>query len=447
MDKSWVHHDRLSKEFDVGLRLFLDHAFENGFVTESIRMKCPCKECTNIYYKTRDEIYDDVVSCGMTKSYTVWYHHGESFRSTFPSTSNVGAENANAEVGDNDSEGLGDDITGMIRDAYGVPMCEDDDMGDINVGASSIPSGNSAAQFYKLLEDSKKPLYPGCDKMSMMSFLVRFWNYKCVGGMTDKSFKEMLQLMRDSFPEGCTLPENFTQCKKVLSELGLSYNKIDACPNDCMLYYKETADLKSCTVCKASRYKDGKTKTPAKILRHFPLKPRLQRLYMCSKTAANMRWHHEVRTRDGVLRHPADSEAWKKFDEMNPTFAADSRNIRLGLSTDRFSPYSSMRNPHSTWPVVLLPYNLPPWLCMKQPNMILSLLIPGPHSPGNDIDVYLRPLIDELKESWEEGEDTFDSSRNEMFNLRAGLLWTISDYPGLANWHVQRVLKILGTNG
>lgn len=64
---------------------------------------------------------------------------------------------------------------------------------------------------------------------------------------------------------------------------------------------------------------------------------------------------------------------------------------------------------------------------MKPPNMILSLLIPGPHSTGNDIDVYLRPLIDELKELWEEGVDTYDSSRNEMFNLRVGLLWTISD--------------------
>ncbi|KAI3876831.1 hypothetical protein MKW98_008875 [Papaver atlanticum] len=112
---------------------------------------------------------------------------------------------------DNNGEEVGDDITGMLRDAYGIPMCADEDMGDmLDAEMSGMPSDNSAAQFYKLLEDSKKPLYPGCDKMSMMSFLIRFWNYKCVGGMSDKSFKEMLQLMRESFPEGCTLPENFT---------------------------------------------------------------------------------------------------------------------------------------------------------------------------------------------------------------------------------------------
>lgn len=381
MDKIWVHKDRWSKEYEDGLRLFLDYAFENGFVTEDNRMKCPCRNCNNIRYHTKKEMFEHLVLHGMMRSYTIWYHHGESLSSTAASSSRP--HDTSNEVRNNNNEGLGDDIMGMLRGVYGIPRRDDEDMDNGSGGVSDLPSDSSAAQFYRLLEDSKIPLYPGCDKMSMMSFLVRFWNCKCVGGMSDKSFKEMLQLMRDSFPDGCTLPENFTQCKKMLSELGLYYNKIHACPNDCMLYYKETIDYQSCIVCGASRYKDRKGKnTPAKILRHFPLRPRLQRLYMCSMTARDMRWHDEERTKDGVLRHPADSQVWKHFDEMNPSFASESRNIRLGLASDGFSPYHSMRNPHSTWPVVLLPYNLPPWLCMKQPNMILSLLIPGPNSPG-----------------------------------------------------------------
>ncbi|XP_059298526.1 uncharacterized protein LOC132051465 isoform X1 [Lycium ferocissimum] len=87
---------------------------------------------------------------------------------------------------------------------------------------------------------------------------------------------------------------------------------------------------------------------------------------------------------------------------------------------------------HSTWPLILVPYNLPPWLCMKQPYMILSMIIDGPRAPGNDIDVYLRPLIDELKELWV-GVDTYDASNNQMFQMRASLLWTISDFPALGN--------------
>ena len=35
---------------------------------------------------------------------------------------------------------------------------------------------------------------------------------------------------------------------------------------------------------------------------------------------------------------------------------------------------------------------------MKQANFILSSIIPGPSAPGSYIDVYLQPLIDELKD-------------------------------------------------
>lgn len=55
---------------------------------------------------------------------------------------------------------------------------------------------------------------------------------------------------------------------------------------------------------------------------------------------------------------------------------------------------------------------------MKQPYMILPLLIPGPSSPSNEIDVYLRPLINELKELLFDGLSTSDNSTNETFKMR-----------------------------
>ena len=77
-------------------------------------------------------------------------------------------------------------------------------------------------------------------------------------------------------------------------------------------------------------------------------------------------------------------------------------------------------------------YNLPPWMCMKSEYSILSLLIPVPLSPGNDIDIYLQPLIDELKLLWNSGVETYDASRNEIFQMRAPLMWTISYFPAYA---------------
>lgn len=72
--------------------------------------------------------------------------------------------------------------------------------------------------------------------------------------------------------------------------------------------------------------------------------------------------------------------------------------MRLGLATDGFIPFGKKSYPHSVWLVVLMVYNLPPWICMKLQYMIMSLIIPGPRSPGNDIDVYMQLLIEELKD-------------------------------------------------
>ncbi|KAL3638534.1 hypothetical protein CASFOL_017905 [Castilleja foliolosa] len=96
-----------------------------------------------------------------------------------------------------------------------------------------------------------------------------------------------------------------------------------------------------------------------------------------------------------------------------------------------------MSTSYSMCPVILAPLNLPPWDCMKDPFLFLSLLIPGKNSPGKDIDVYLRPLVDELKELFVEGAHTFDVSVKKTFKLHASVLWTINDFPAygdLSGW-------------
>ncbi|KAA0054741.1 uncharacterized protein E6C27_scaffold437G00120 [Cucumis melo var. makuwa] len=174
---------------------------------------------------------------------------------------------------------------------------------------------------------------------------------------------------------------------------------------------KEFADLQHCPTCGEARYKEG---------------------------SADMRWHRDKRVEtDDVLRHPADAEGWKHFDSEFSDFASDSRNVRLGLASDGFNPFGQMSTSYSMWPVVLLLYNLPPWKCMKETNFFMSLLISGPKSPGREIDVYLQPLIEELKELWTFGVRTYDSLTCQFFQLYAALLWMINDFPAygdLSRW-------------
>ncbi|XP_025649597.1 uncharacterized protein [Arachis hypogaea] len=65
------------------------------------------------------------------------------------------------------------------------------------------------------------------------------------------------------------------------------------------------------------------------------------------------------------------------------------------------------------------------------------MIIPGPRIPKTRIDVYLQPLIDELKLLWEDGVLTYDIHSKSNFVMRAALLWTISDFPAygmLSGW-------------
>jgi hypothetical protein len=65
---------------------------------------------------------------------------------------------------------------------------------------------------------------------------------------------------------------------------------------------------------------------------------------------------------------------------------------------------------------------------MKWKFIMISVPIQGPKQPGNDIDVYLRPLVEELQLLWSKlGVRVWDEYKQEEFDLRALLFVTIND--------------------
>jgi hypothetical protein len=106
--------------------------------------------------------------------------------------------------------------------------------------------------------------------------------------------------------------------------------------------------------------------------------------------------------------HPFNDEAWKHFNNMHP-------HLHLGLCTDGFNPFGSFVAPYSCWLVTLTIYNLPPGMCMRPEFMFLSTVIPCPSSLGQNIDVCLRPLINELTQLWSSKAFTYDISRKQNF--------------------------------
>jgi hypothetical protein len=65
---------------------------------------------------------------------------------------------------------------------------------------------------------------------------------------------------------------------------------------------------------------------------------------------------------------------------------------------------------------------------------MMPMDIQGPKQPGNDIDVYLRPLVEELLLLWSNTSvRVWDEYKHEHFDLRELLFVIINDWPALSN--------------
>ena len=143
----------------------------------------------------------------------------------------------------------------------------------------------------------------------------------------------------------------------------------------------------------------------------------------------------EDRVNDGNLWHLADGAQWRAINHSyKRSFSNEIRNLRFGLSMDGMDPFNMVSSNHITWPVTLCIYNLLPWLCMKQTHLMMPILIQGPRQPGNNIDVFLQPLMEELLQLWRKGERVWDEYKKEHFKLKVLLFITITDLLGI--WFV-----------
>ena len=72
---------------------------------------------------------------------------------------------------------------------------------------------------------------------------------------SDKSCIELLMLLKKMLPEDSILSTNYYEAKKILSPMGMEYQKKYAFLNDCTSYKNEFAEIRKCPACGVSRYK------------------------------------------------------------------------------------------------------------------------------------------------------------------------------------------------
>ncbi|KAL6586845.1 hypothetical protein OROMI_001833 [Orobanche minor] len=427
-DRSWMDNRRVigargyTEEYTRGVKYFVEFARSHPECLRDGMIRCPCSNCRNLKVQTDGCIKLHLMKFGFVDNYKRWIFHGEPKIVSRGVVANSVNEQEAMILEEEQPAGMDD----MVRDAAGPSF---------DWTNSEEQPNDDAKSFFRMMDSANEKICLG-GEATVLEIVAELLNIKADSNISQHTYNRITSCLKRALPKENKMVSNFYDTKKLVGHIGLGYEKIDCCRNQCMLFYKENEELQSCSVCGLSRYKSPrrgsakhKRNVPYKQLRYMPLIPRLQRLYASKESSKAMRWHEESSREEGVMTHPSDGEAWKSFDATHTDFAADARNIRLGICSDGFTPFGPAAKSYSCWPVIVTVYNLPPWLCMTDPYMYLSLFIPGPFSPGKNIDVYLRPLIDELNVLWNVGVETWDANKSQNFNMRAAVMWTINDFP------------------
>ncbi|KAK3003152.1 hypothetical protein RJ639_002955 [Escallonia herrerae] len=287
MDKEWLNFPRASQAYHQGVNRFLDFAFRN-VGTSSGEILCPCTRCVNGLFQKRETVEEHLVMRGFANHYRIWTDHGEVIHGEVQGEGNTPLNDVDNRdpVHEVEVDRMPELVNDVLRNQLQDDPC------------------TKAAKFEKYMNEANQELYPGCKSETKLSFIVWLVNLKCTSKWSDKSFDMLIDKLRVIIPAGEQLPANYYETKKLIGDLGFSYEKIDVCPNDCMLYWKENNKKRSCSVCKEPRWKtvQGKPddttvvqtskskrhKVAVKQLRHFSLTQALQRMYMSPETAIDM---------------------------------------------------------------------------------------------------------------------------------------------------------------
>ncbi|XP_024010229.1 uncharacterized protein LOC112085259 [Eutrema salsugineum] len=377
---------KLTDEYASGIEEFITLTTKNSESSGNTKFYCLCLTCRNNRVYSVRGLWNHLYRNGFMPGYKIWYMHGEteSMVNYYSSASGV-IEEPTPDVEMVNDVNVGS-IVQMVNDAF-----------QENV-ASYIQDGNrteepnlEAQRFFDMLDAAKQPLYGGCrEGISPLYSASRLMTIKMDFNLAEDCVDAIADFVKDILPEDNISPVSYYEIQKLVSGLGLPYEMIDVCIDNCMIFWRNNEHRLKYKFCHKPRYQETSSRVPVphKRIWYLPIKERLKRLYQSERTAAPMRWHAQHNS-DGEIAHPSDAEAWKRFQELYPSFASEPRNVYLGLSTDGFNLFGKHGRQYSLWPVIVTPYNLPPSLCMKREFLFLTILVPGPEHPKRSLDIFL----------------------------------------------------------
>ena len=244
--------------------------------------------------------------------------------------------------------------------------------------------------------------------------------------------------------ETCTEILSLYMARKLALKLtGLSSQLVDMCPKSCMAYTGEFKDLTSCIhirdkrnrPCGQPRY--DKNGNPRAQMFYTPIAPVIQSFYGNKQMAEAMWYRHEHL--QGALKELKPNSPPTEYSDFAGSISHINHFQHLQLfqnETDTAITISgdgaqlTMKKQSDVWVLTVTILNLPPNMRSKAANIIIPLVIPGPHSPGN-VESFIYVLYQELAKL-SIGVWTWDALSGRYFLLKVFLCGVLGDMLGSA---------------
>ena len=171
---------------------------------------------------------------------------------------------------DDDGDGSEDeDASDLEEDQGGVDFGVDDDAfvelaesfypmesehGEAPIGGGPRPQ----KRWEEIESNASSPLYPSA-LCSVLACTMMLLDWQAEYRVSNVAMDKLLSILSGKLlPPQNRCPPSRLQAKKVLVSIGMDYKMIHACPNDCILYDEEYADLEACPKprCGEARYRD-----------------------------------------------------------------------------------------------------------------------------------------------------------------------------------------------
>ena len=258
---------------------------------------------------------------------------------------------------------------------------------------------------------------------------------------TVKAYNLHAQVLQEA--TGLTILSLYNVRKLAVELTGLASQLVDMCPKSCMAFTGEFKDLISCTYirdkrrgkCGQPRY--DKNGHPRAQMIYTPITPVIQAYYMNRDMAKAMRYRHE-HLQQALQKLEPDSSP-TEYSDFSDSINHINHFQHLHLfenETDTAITISgdgaqlTMKKQSDVWVLVVTILNLPPNMRSKAANIIIPLVIPGPHSPGN-VESFIYILYEELAKL-SIGVWTKDALSGKYFLLKVYLCGVLGDMLGSA---------------